>query len=103
MKAIRNDELFLMAEDEELDEKILKGFITKHHQLLKTRYEELQRAYKSDYPILYQQQKMNGKPDNRIVVNFAKYMTTMQNWQELLPSTVKVMSCTLWMRIKMCA
>lgn len=81
MKAIRNDELFLMVEDDELDEKTLKGFITKHHQLLKTRYEELQRAYKSDYPILYQQQKMNGKPDNRIVVNFAKYIVdTMQGF-----------------------
>lgn len=81
MKTIRNDELFLMAEDEELDEKTLRNFITKHHQLLKTRYEELIRAYKSDYPILYQEKKANGKPDNRIVVNFAKYIVdTMQGF-----------------------
>jgi SPP1 family phage portal protein len=39
----------------------------------------LQEAYETDYPILHEPLKPKWKPDNRIMVNFAKYIVDTMN------------------------
>lgn len=64
--------------DDELTDELLIGFINEHKSL-NLRYEELERMYKSDHDILYEDEKPDYKPDNRLVVNFAKYIVDTFN------------------------
>src|SRR5690625_3181177 len=77
-KEVYNLEIFTMDPAEELDQEKLKEFINKHKSRL-PRYERLMNLYKGDHDILRQQEKELGKPDNRLVVNFAKYIVDTLN------------------------
>ena len=58
---------------------LLGELITKHKKEVKDRYEILKNAYENDYEILHQNSKPKYKPDNRIPVNFAKYIVDTMN------------------------
>lgn len=58
----------------ELDE-----FIGKHRQEVSMRYEKLKNAYEGKHDILFLDKKASHKPDNRIVVNFPKYIVDTFN------------------------
>ena len=59
--------------------RLLGELITKHKKEVKDRYEILKNAYENDYEILHQNSKPKYKPDNRIPVNFAKYIVDTMN------------------------
>ena len=71
--------MFHLPMDTELTIAILDDFIGKHKQEVTARYEKLYNAYVSDHDILYEPKKPAHKPDNRIVVNFPKYITDTMN------------------------
>lgn len=58
---------------------LLQEFLDKHRSEAKNRYEKLKNAYESDHEILHQAAKPRYKPDNRIVVNFPKYIVDTMN------------------------
>lgn len=58
---------------------LLDYFIGQHRQNITKRYEPLKDAYESDHEILHAKAKDSWKPDNRIVVNFPKYMVDTTN------------------------
>lgn len=68
----------MMEQGEELTSEKLKKFI-ELHALRKFRYKRLMDMYKGEHPILDQAEKPNNKPDNRLVVNFAKYIVDTLN------------------------
>ena len=53
--------------------------MAKHKTEITNRYQKLQDAYKNNYEILTQEVKPQWKPDNRIPVNFAKYIVDTMN------------------------
>ena len=57
----------------------LNEFIAKHNAECAFRFKHLKDAYETDYQIFHQKPKPNYKPDNRIAVNFAKYMVDTFN------------------------
>lgn len=71
---IQPDELITLPDDKEMSIAVLQDLIAEHKKLCVTRYETLRKAYIGDYPILHQADKEKYKPDNRVVVNFAKYI-----------------------------
>lgn len=71
--------MFRLQKNEELDEKKLTEFLVKHTKEIVYRYRRLQDAYMTDYPIFHQDPKPKWKPDNRIAVNFAKYIVDTMN------------------------
>lgn len=71
--------MFTIPKNTEMDLTLLAEFMDKHKQMVKNRYKPLQDAYLSDYDILHQAPKAKHKPDNRIVVNFAKYIVDTMN------------------------
>ena len=76
---ITDFEEFIIDKNTKLDLDKLDGFIQKHRYMVKTRYEPLLRAYKSKHNILFYEPKPLNKPDNRIVMNFAKYIVDTLN------------------------
>ena len=58
---------------------LLQEFLDKHTREVKNRYEKLYAAYTSDHEILHAAPKPAYKPDNRIVVNFPKYIVDTMN------------------------
>lgn len=76
---IRPDELICIADDEELDITKLGELINKHKALITGRYDKLKKAYMNQYPNLYWSDKESWKPDNRLTVNFAKYLVDTFN------------------------
>ena len=68
----------LPAEEELTDAKLCK-FLQQHAAESTFRYKRLLDAYKTDYPIFYEPAKPRWKPDNRIAVNFAKYIVDTMN------------------------
>lgn len=71
--------MFRIADDEILDENVLSGYIEDHNTEVSARYQPLLDAYMTDYPIFHLPPKPAYKPDNRIAVNFAKYITDTMN------------------------
>lgn len=71
---IADHEEFIMGQEEELDYEMLNEFIQKHKALVTSRYEILKDYYEGKHRILQQSQKEEFKPDNRVVVNFPKYL-----------------------------
>lgn len=71
--------MFRMPKDVEITPSIIDEFIAKHKQEVTNRYEPLYNAYISDHEILHYKKKPKYKPDNRIVVNFAKYIVDTMN------------------------
>lgn len=71
--------MFRLSKDKELDLDTLAVFIEQHNAEVVRRYQKLEDAYLTDYEILHYEPKPKWKPDNRIPVNFAKYITDTFN------------------------
>lgn len=71
--------MFRTPKETEMTPQLLDEFIAKHKQEVTQRYDRLYRAYISDHDILHQEEKPKYKPDNRIVVNFPKYIVDTMN------------------------
>jgi SPP1 family phage portal protein len=71
--------MFRLPRDTEITSDILLDFINKHKQEVTSRFEKLLNAYTSDHEILHKKDKDSYKPDNRIVVNFPKYIVDTMN------------------------
>lgn len=69
---------FRIESAEELTDEKLVEIITAH-KALNARYEELLNLYIGNHAILNQAEKAAYKPDNRLVVNYAKYITDTFN------------------------
>lgn len=66
---------YRISEDEVMDEDKIGQFLVLHQSEVSNRFKPLLNAYVTDYPILHEAVKEKWKPDNRIAVNFAKYIT----------------------------
>lgn len=80
---MKKDFVYYLDQDEEpdtveLDAETLQEFI-KAHQARKAEYDELENLYIGKHPILDQAPKAAYKPDNRLVVNFPKYIVDTFN------------------------
>ena len=71
--------MFRLARDKEMTLTLLSEFLTKHTHEVKNRYKPLYNAYTSDHDILHDPAKPKYKPDNRVVVNFPKYIVDTMN------------------------
>ena len=71
--------MFSLPKDTEITLDLLATLIDKHKNMVSGRYEPLLDLYTSEHEILNQPKKPDYKPDNRIVVNFAKYMVDTMN------------------------
>lgn len=71
--------MFRLPSDEELTPEKLGKFLWKHNAEIAFRYQRLFNAYMTDYPIFHQVPKPDWKLDNRIAVNFAKYIVDTMN------------------------
>lgn len=71
--------MFIESADTEMTPKLLAKYINKHKDLVKGRYKILQDYYIGEHDILNLPKKEQWKPDNRIVVNFAKYIVDTMN------------------------
>lgn len=71
--------MFRMRADDELTDEMLANFLEKHNAEVAFRFSRLLDAYMTNYPIFYQKPKPDWKPDNRIAVNFAKYIVDTMN------------------------
>ena len=71
--------MFRMSNEEVLTPVLLAQFIDEHKKEVAGRYDKLKRAYESDHDILHDKPQPEYKPDNRIVVNFPKYITDTMN------------------------
>ena len=70
--------MFRLPKGTEITPSLLDDFLSKHSQEIK-RYESLKNAYESNHEILKKPKKPSYKPDNRIVVNFPKYIVDTFN------------------------
>ena len=88
-KAIVGDfKEFIIDKDDPLELESLEGFINAHKNLVKERYEPLLNMYQGKHNILFDEPKPLNKPDNKVVMNFAKYIVDIF-WVFLLKSTTK--------------
>lgn len=71
--------LFQLPKETEITLPLLQEFLDKHRREVNNRYQKLHDAYVSDHEILHQPAKPAYKPDNRIVVNFPKYIVDTMN------------------------
>ena len=69
-----SDKIFKVQAGTVMTPMLLEEYIGKHKQLVNNKYEKLQNAYENKYDIYDQEKKPAWKPDNRISVNFAKYI-----------------------------
>ena len=74
-----NDTIFRVPSGTIMTPSLLAEYIGKHKQIVNNRYEKLQNAYENKYEIYDQPKKPDWKPDNRISVNFAKYIVDTFN------------------------
>ena len=72
-------ELFRLPKDTEITLPLLQEFLSKHGREVSGRYKTLKEAYESDHEILHRAAKPRYKPDNRLVVNFPKYIVDTMN------------------------
>ena len=71
--------MFLLPKETEMTLPLLQEYLDKHSKEVINRYKKLKAAYESDHEILHQPAKPAYKPDNRIVVNFPKYIVDTMN------------------------
>lgn len=71
--------MFRIPKETELTLVLLSEFVEKHRREVSERYSKLYNAYVSDHDILHEPKKPKYKPDNRIVVNFPKYIVDTMN------------------------
>lgn len=72
-------EEFIIDKEDVIDVDMLETFIMKHKSMVKNRFEPLLAMYQGQHDVLYQVPKPLNKPDNRIVMNFAKYIVDTLN------------------------
>lgn len=65
--------------DTEMSLDLLSALIQKHKELKRKIYKPLEDAYEGRYKIFREPRKPSWKPDNRIAVNFAKYISDTFN------------------------
>lgn len=70
---------FIIDKDDPLDLESLEGFINAHKNLVSERYEPLLNMYQGKHSILFSNPKPLNKPDNKVVMNFAKYIVDTLN------------------------
>lgn len=71
--------MFRISKDTELTLPLLQEFLDEHSREVNGRNQKLLDAYMSDHDILHETKKPNYKPDNRVVVNFPKYIVDTMN------------------------
>lgn len=71
--------MFRVAQGTEMTPELLAQYMTKHKTEINDRYQKLHDAYENKYEISRLEKKPEWKPDNRIPVNFAKYITDTMN------------------------
>ena len=71
--------MFILPKETEIDLVLLQEFLDAHAKEVKDRFQKLLDAYTSDHAILREPVKPAYKPDNRIVVNFPKYIVDTIN------------------------
>lgn len=67
--------VYILPKETEMTLPLLQEFLDEHGKEVRNRFKKLKDAYESDHEILHQPKKPDYKPDNRIVVNFPKYIT----------------------------
>ena len=67
-------DIFRLSEGKELTPERLAKYIAKN-DAKSVRYRKLQQAYDNDYEIFHQRAKAQWKPDHRLAVNFAQFIT----------------------------
>lgn len=70
---------FRISKDTELTLPLLQEFLNEHSKEVNDRFKKLLDAYMSDHDILHEKEKPKYKPDNRVVVNFPKYIVDTMN------------------------
>lgn len=70
---------FRVSAETQMTPEVLAEYITKHKQAVNVRLKRLSDAYRNDYQIYHEARKPDGKPDSRVSVNFAKYITDTFN------------------------
>lgn len=71
--------MFQVAAGTEMTPELLAKYMTEHKTEINQRYQKLHDAYENRYAISQASKKPDWKPDNRIPVNFAKYITDTMN------------------------
>lgn len=71
--------MFRLPAETVIDSVLMMEFLDKHKAEVTNRFQKLYNAYTSDHEILHEAAKPAYKPDNRIVVNFPKYITDTMN------------------------
>lgn len=71
--------MFRVPRGTEMTPELLAKYMNLHKQEIAGRYQKLQDAYKNKYAIGDLPRKADWKPDNRIPVNFAKYIVDTMN------------------------
>lgn len=71
--------MFRLPKNEEITLELLQEFLNEHGEQVDSRHNKLQAAYESNHDILKLPKKPKWKPDNRIVVNFPKYIVDTMN------------------------
>lgn len=71
--------MFRVAAGTKMTPELLAEYMTKHKTEINDRYQRLHDAYENKYKISRLEKKPDWKPDNRIPVNFAKYITDTMN------------------------
>lgn len=71
--------MYILPKEVEIDLVLLQEFLDAHAKEVKDRFKKLKEAYESDHAILHEPAKPAYKPDNRIVVNFPKYIVDTIN------------------------
>lgn len=73
------DQVITMSDNEELTVSVLNEMLGLHRKLTDLRYKKLKDAYIGAYPIWTRPKKPDYKPDNRLAINFAKYIVDTMN------------------------
>ena len=71
--------IYRIPYDTEMSKDLLAKYISKHKRYVRKFAKPLHDAYLNKYPIFTEPKKMDGKPDNRIAVNYAKFITDTFN------------------------
>lgn len=71
--------MFRVASGTIMTPELLAEYMGRHKREISERYQRLHDAYENKYAIDFLPQKPDWKPDNRIPVNFAKYITDTMN------------------------
>src|SRR5699024_5348537 len=70
--------MFRIGKDEELTKDVLLGYLQQHEEHVK-KYERLKNQYITNPPILHKDDNEPWKPDDRIPVNFGRYIVDTFN------------------------